>query len=151
MSEPQRLIVDTSVVVKWFFEEPNTHQALELLEAFRAERFRALVPDLIYSEFANAVWKRVVRQNLSVEDGAAVVETFEQLPLEIAPAYRFLLPAYRLAVEYSCTAYDAIFVALGQLSGTGMITADERLFRSVETLGCVRLLSEWNQWEIVGG
>lgn len=147
MSQPGSLVVDTSVVVKWFFDEPNTPQALELLAAFRDGRKRALAPDLIYAEFTSAVWKRVVRKTLSVEDGAAIVETFEQLPLEISPPLRLLLPAYRLAVEFGCTTYDALFVALSLQSGADLVTADESLFHAVKRLGKVRLLGEWDRGE----
>lgn len=144
MIKTRTLVVDTSVAIKWFFDEPQTPFALELLEACRAGRCRAIVPDLIYAEFTNAVWKRVVRHSMRKEDGAKVVESFAKLPLAISPVHRLLLPAYHVAVEYSCTAYDAVFVVLSTTLAADLITADERLHRAVQDLGCVRSLEEWD-------
>ena len=145
MSPPPGLVVDTSVAAKWFFDEPYTPEALDLLQTLRDERRRALAPDLIYAEFTNAVWKRVVRYNMSVDDGADIVAAFTHLPLTIAPSFPLLQSAYRLAAEYAITAYDALFVAVSQQTAAVLVTCDAALFRATETLGCVRLLSEWDR------
>lgn len=71
MTSAPPVVVDTSVAVKWFFDEPYSAQALTLLHAFREGTVRPLAPDLIYPEFANAAWKRVARDRLTPEDGVA--------------------------------------------------------------------------------
>ena len=68
------LVIDTSVAVKWFFDEPHTPEALRVLAACRAGSRRPLAPDLIYPEFGNAVWKRVIQRQLDAEDGAGSLD-----------------------------------------------------------------------------
>jgi predicted nucleic acid-binding protein len=133
-------VVDTSVAAKWFFDEPGTTQALQLLEAFRSGRSQVLAPDLIYSEFANVVWKRVVLGSLSAEDGMDVVEAFEQLPVEATAARGLAASAYGFAVRFSITVYDAMFVTLSRLTTADLVTADVSLYRKVAHLGGVKLL-----------
>jgi len=140
------IVVDTSVAVKWFFDEPYSAQALKLLETFKEGAFRPLAPDLIYPEFANAIWKRVALDRLSPEDGAAVIATFLSMPFEITSSFPLLLPAYRLAVEHRRSVYDALFLALSLEAGANVVTADEPLYQAVRThLPHVRWLGDWPQ------
>ncbi len=82
---PASIVLDTSVVIKWFFKEPYEKKALLLRDAFREGACSLLAPDLIYPEFANTVWKRVNFYNLSPEEGVQIVRTFQRVPLEIIP------------------------------------------------------------------
>lgn len=140
------VVVDTSVAVKWFFDEPYSTQALTLLDTFREGTVRPLAPDLIYPEFANAVWKRVGRDRLSPEDGTAIIATFLALPFEITSSSSLLVPAYRLAVEHRRSVYDALFLALGLETGAEVVTADEPLYQAVHAhLPHVWWLGNWPQ------
>jgi predicted nucleic acid-binding protein len=125
-------VVDTSVAVKWFFEEPDSSAALEILRDARSGDRLLLVPDLIFAELGNAIRKRVVRDGLAPEDGALIVAAFSRLPFGAVLRTPPLLPAaYRLALEHGCTVYDAVFLAVSSTAGVGLITADERLYRAV--------------------
>jgi predicted nucleic acid-binding protein len=138
------VVVDTSVAVKWFFDEPYSAQAFYLLDAFRQGRFRPLAPDLIYPEFANVVWKRVAPDRLSPEAGAAAITTFLALPIEITPSPVLLVPAYRLALEHEQSVYDALFLALSLDAGADLVTADEALYQTVRPhFPQVRWLGNW--------
>ena len=126
-----RLVVDTSVAVKWFFDEPESSAAVNLLEEARAGRLALVVPDLVYPEFGNAVRKRVVRDGLAPEDGAVVVAAFTRVAFHAVLPTRLLVPAaYRLALESGATVYDAIFLAAAGRAKAALVTADERLYRA---------------------
>ncbi len=138
------VVVDTSVAVKWFFDEPHSAQALKLLDSFRAGTLRPLAPDLIYPEFANAVRKRVALDRLSPEDGAAIMATFLALPFEITASFPLLLSAYRLAVEHRRSVYDALFLTLSLEAGADLVTADEPFYQAVHAhLPHVGWLGNW--------
>jgi predicted nucleic acid-binding protein len=49
------IILDASVVVKWFSEEEYTEKALEIRERIRMGEERVIVPDLLLYELANAL------------------------------------------------------------------------------------------------
>ena len=125
-------MVDTSVAMKWFFDEPQSDAAVGVLESARSGARAMAVPDLIYPELGNAVRKRVVRDGLDPEDGALILAAFVRLPFDDVVPSRPLLPAaYRLALEHACTVYDALFLATARQAGADLVTADERLYRSV--------------------
>ena len=52
------LIVDASVAVKWFVEEPDSDRARQL--EFADEDL--IAPDLALAEVGNALWKKAVRR-----------------------------------------------------------------------------------------
>ena len=49
------IILDASVVVKWFSEEEYIDNALEIREKIRMGEERVVVPDLLLYELANAL------------------------------------------------------------------------------------------------
>ena len=139
-----RVTVDTSVVVKWFFDEPHAADALRLRERCRTGGWVAVAPDLIYPEFGNVVWKRVVFEGLDPEDGAAVLAAFSALPLEIVPSLPLLPTAYRLGVELRQSVYDGVFLAASLAAEADFVTADEALYQAVRgRFPRVRWLPTW--------
>ena len=64
------LVVDASVAAKWFLPEVHSDDALRLLDT----PSRLLVPDLLYPEVGNTLWKRVGKKELSVEQAVEIIE-----------------------------------------------------------------------------
>jgi predicted nucleic acid-binding protein len=57
------LVIDASIAVKWVVEEEGTAAALSL-----RKRARLIAPDLLISECANILWKKVRRRELSKDE-----------------------------------------------------------------------------------
>jgi hypothetical protein len=57
------LAVDASVAVKWLLPEVHSDAALRILEHHRP----LLVPDLLFAEVGNVLWKRVRRREATIE------------------------------------------------------------------------------------
>ncbi len=144
MSSVRRVAVDTSVAVKWFFEEPYSDQALRLREFFQTGVYSPVGPDLIYPEFANVVWKRVAFEGLDPEDGEAVITAFTSLPFEIVPSLPLLATAYRLGLEHRQSIYEALFLAVSLTMDADFVTADEPLYQAVQSrFPSARWLPTW--------
>jgi len=144
MNTAQRIAVDTSVAVKWFFDEPHSEQALRLRELFQTGTSSPVGPDLIYPEFANVVWKRVVFEGLDPDDGKAVLTAFAAIPFEIVPSLSLLPTAYRLGVDHRQTIYDALFLALSLAMDADFVTADEAFYQAMHpSFPRVRWLATW--------
>jgi predicted nucleic acid-binding protein len=138
------VVVDTSVAVKWFFEEPYSLQALGLLEMFRNGTHRPLAPGLIYPEFANSVWKRITQGTVRPEDGVATIGAFLSIPFEVTPSSLLVADAFLLALEHRQTVYDALFLALSLQANAEFITADEPLYQATHPrLPQVSWLGHW--------
>jgi predicted nucleic acid-binding protein len=60
------LVVDASLVAKWFFPaigETLVDEAFHLLSQYGAGEIRFLVPDLFWAELGNLFWKRCARSD----------------------------------------------------------------------------------------
>ena len=127
---PQPLVVDASVAVKWFVVEADSDRALELARLAARRTVTLHAPDIWVSECANAIWKVAVK--LRHMDRRAAHDAVTQLvtvPIRDA-ASRALLPrAYAIAVEWTITVYDALYLALAQALETQVVTADRALLR----------------------
>jgi predicted nucleic acid-binding protein len=53
-----KVVVDSSVVIKWFVEEPYVVEAHRILEAYETGTLLLLAPDLLYAEVGNIIWKK---------------------------------------------------------------------------------------------
>jgi predicted nucleic acid-binding protein len=60
------LVVDASVAVKWFVEEGGRAGALAVLRC----KAKIVVPDLFFSEFANVLWEKHRKSEVSAEQAA---------------------------------------------------------------------------------
>jgi predicted nucleic acid-binding protein len=120
-------VVDASVVLKWFVPEVHSAAARRLLE----HDHQYLAPDLVFAETTNAVWKKVLRGELSPADGQALVTDMETIAVETVPCRALAKDAYALATATGRSVYDAMYLALAVRLDTRMLTADERLAKAL--------------------
>ena len=128
-----RIVIDSSVVIKWFFDEPYCAEARRILQAFRKGTVTLLAPDLIYAELGNVVWKKHRFQGVAAADAQQVVEELQQLPLIVTSSADLLADAYRLAVAQQRTVYDALYLALSLREHAPFVSADQKLVNAVGT------------------
>lgn len=121
------LLVDTSVVLKWFHEEGESEvpQARDLLQAHREGRERLLVLDLAAYELGN-----VLLRPLGLP-AAVVVEQMRLLlslcgPL-VHPRPSWLDAAAHLGQVHGLTFYDASWAAAAQALQCPLVSADRAL------------------------
>jgi predicted nucleic acid-binding protein len=120
------VVVDASVVVKWFFPEIHSEQALHLLDA--ATDFA--LPDLLYAEVGNVLWHRVRTGTITLEEAHTVVAALGALPRSSGPvpSSDLLASALEIACQTGTTVYDSLYLALALRDGTSCITADRKFY-----------------------
>jgi predicted nucleic acid-binding protein len=123
------LVIDASVVIKWFVSEPDADVALRLLDVEK----RFLAPDHLFAETANVVWKHVRRHHFSTDFGYDVVRGIGRAAagIDLISCDVLAANAYKIAVAYDRSVYDAMYVALAQQRDTRLITADDRLYNAL--------------------
>ncbi len=127
------VVVDSSVIVKWFFEEEGSEAARRLL---RESTLGA--PDLLLYEFSNVV---ACRPYLSEKEASELMDVFLKTQMEyFALPHSTLKRAVSLAKHYRISGYDASFVALAESLATDLVTADRKLAQKVKSLSSVHLL-----------
>lgn len=145
MNRSHPLTLDTSVAVKWFFDEPHAREALRLREMFQNGTYHPLAPDLIYPEFTNTVWKRVAKEGFNPNEGKTIVATFASLPFKIIPSLALLTVGYELSVRHKQSICDMLFLAVSLAFDADLVTADERFYKAVRLeFPRVRWLPAWS-------
>jgi predicted nucleic acid-binding protein len=121
------LVVDASIVAKWFFPEDHSLESRRLL----SRRLTLLAPDLIWSEVGNIAWKRVRRGEMTAEEAAQLVADLVRMPLTVASTQGLLAPALELAIATDRTIYDCLYLALAIDRKCRLTTADERFVNAL--------------------
>ncbi|NAT10985.1 PIN domain nuclease [ANME-1 cluster archaeon AG-394-G06] len=135
------IILDTSVVVKWFSEEKYTDKALEIREKIRIGEERVVVPDLLLYELANALKYNPSFDTNDVRD--ALTSIFEMEMDIVTPLPATINSAVSLAFGYNITVYDAFYVALAKETEFTFITADRKLYERVNDLNFVKFIDDF--------
>ena len=125
------LVVDSSVVVKWFVPEPHTPEALRVLAGYQNGQLSLLTPELIYAEFGNIIWKKQIAQGLDAVTAEETIEKFLRLNFRLTPATTLLEEAYRIAIAHKRSVYDSLYLALSLREQCQFVIADERLVNAV--------------------
>ncbi len=125
MSAP--LVLDASVLVKIFMEEPGSPAARAL-----AGETRALVgPEISAVEVASAVVRRFRQGGITRADADEILETVRKFFAQgsvLMTADAALQPrAEEIAMDIRHALKDCLYIAAAEKSGGGFITADETL------------------------
>ncbi len=124
-------VVDASVAVQWFIREreADREEAFALRRRHVEGRTRMIVPELFLLEVPNAIKasKRATEDELS-----KVITTLHDLDLQIERhSWDVLRKANAIAWAYNLTWYDGVYVALAEVLGYPLVTADEALMRKM--------------------
>lgn len=114
-------VVDASAAAKWLAPERESAQADALLHD------ELLVPELIFAEVANILWKKQARGEMDAATAAAGVRWLLQLPLFIVGSAELMPAALALAMRLNHPAYDCFYLALAAANDCALVTADKRL------------------------
>ena len=68
------MVVDSSVVIKWFVVELHSDEARKILDGYSTGEINFLAPDLMNAEVGNIIWKKDRLQNMSLEDAQDTYE-----------------------------------------------------------------------------
>jgi predicted nucleic acid-binding protein len=122
-------VVDASVAAKWVAPEPGSDRAARLL------KHELLAPDLLYAEWANILWKKQVRREMSPQAVGTSVRWMRQVPIDIRPCQDLLDEAVALSSRLQHPAYDCFYLALAREAGCAVVTADRRLWERCQAAG----------------
>ena len=140
----KRLVVDASVILKWYLaDEAHGEQALALLKQCAIGELEIIAPTLLTYELMNGL---VIAGRRARIDGDAVALSFRgflNLGIKFYDPAFFAHKAFLYARLYGRSLYDSSYLALAEQEGIDFMTADERLFNSVKKeLPWVRWIGE---------
>ncbi len=134
MIRPHGAVIDASVVVKLLVPEDDSDSAHRLFDDLAGARVAA--PELLLTEVTSALWLRVRRGLLALEVGEAQLGFARRISqgFEVWPLSALVFPAWRLATSLGITVYDACYVAVAEMQGVPLVTADRKLVRRCAAL-----------------
>ena len=144
---PQTLVIDASVVAKWFIPEEDRAEALKLRNKHIEGSLTLIAPDLLVYEVANAL---SYHPELKNEDLKEDIEALFMIDLELVPPSTKLTTSIASkARQLGISVYDSSYLALAETIATNMVTADKKLYDKVKATGLVLILNELDRkWSI---
>jgi predicted nucleic acid-binding protein len=128
---PTESVVDASVGIKLFVDEPLSEQAHLLFGGLIGDPpYILYVPDLFYIECANILWKYVRRYGCSLEDSQKDLADLKNLELRVASTIDLMEDALTLAAQTDLTTHDACYAVLADRLELPLVTADEFLVKA---------------------
>ncbi len=141
----EQLVVDANVVAKLYLrDEQYTDKAELLFSRFKRGEVHLVAPRLITYEVPAAIERGAALVKAAKETWQEALSSFESLGLTIIDDSDAKYEAMRLAINYVCHYYDALYLLLAEDLGCCFITADERLWNPLHTrLGYLLLLARY--------
>ena len=132
------IVLDASVIAKWFLEEPESSSALYYRDLHLKRKEIIIVPHILVYEIANLL----LYKNFTEKEIISVLESLENFKIEVISLnFSDIVRVAILAKEREITAYDAAYVLLARNFGCKFITADKKLYKKVKDLNFIELLS----------
>jgi predicted nucleic acid-binding protein len=122
-----RIIVDTSVSVKWFLsvDERFTDRAEEILKDYYNNKIRIISPQLMLFEISNVFKNRITEDEINE---ANIMDILFNMGIICITDKNILENAVKNAYKYNLSVYDGIFLATAQYYRGKLVTDDEKLF-----------------------
>lgn len=132
-----KVVIDTSVIVKWFSREEGTEGALSYLERLQKGEIEIFLPELLKYELGNALVKG---KNLGAKELNEALEVFYGLPLTfVSEDLDNAKESGKLARQLKITYYDAVFLSLAKSLRASLLTANPRHQRKIKGIKILSL------------
>jgi len=135
--EPE-IVLDASVVVKWFSEEEGSDMAVRIRDKHIEGLTTIVSPDLVLYEVVNSL-----RYNpaFDMDDVTRVIADLIDIGIDlITPSKELMEKAVKHAYECNLSIYDAYYLSLAQVMGLEIITADTEFYEKATKTGIIKLL-----------
>lgn len=128
-----QVCVDASFALKLVLPELDSERAEELWQSWLDAHTEIIAPVLFVYETSSVLRNRVYRKKLTAEEGEEALTFFTNLAVSYLHPPELRQLAWRLATRFRRpTVYDSFYLALAQLRGCPLWTADRRLYNTVK-------------------
>lgn len=131
MTASFRCVLDTNICIKQFIADPLTPKVSQLFNHLNDPHATFFVPDLLYIECTNVLWKYVRANLYTAEHVQADILSLKALRFHVTSTKVLMGEAVKIGLSYGITAYDGCYVGLSQQVAAPLLTLDERLVNSV--------------------
>ncbi len=122
------LVVDASVAVKWFVQEPLRDEARNLIKGSDP----LCAPDILFAEIANVGWRLVTRGDVGRDLALGMVTQVGDRFSTIVSSSLLCERAFDIALTLGHPVYDCLYLVCAEVSDAVLVTADERFHAAVQ-------------------
>jgi predicted nucleic acid-binding protein len=134
------IVLDASVILKWFLIEEDRDIALAFLDGHINGDTQIAVPELLCYELGNIL---ALKTELSEETIIDDISDFFEFGLQIIPlSQQDYIEAIRLSRLYKISMYDASYIILAKLLNAPFITADVKLVHKLQDIPFIKALGK---------
>ena len=127
-------VVDASLALKWMVEEEYSDEARALSLDWHASGIQIIAPHLMLAEIANALHRKVVDGEFTLEFATQAWEGLNRAEIEFYNPPNIHAGAVRLAGQLGQGAvYDSVYLALAERLDCELWTADRRFHRAARS------------------
>ncbi|MEL9941045.1 MAG: type II toxin-antitoxin system VapC family toxin [Ignisphaera sp.] len=114
-------VIDSSSLIKFFSREEGWEKVVEVM------REGVVTLDLAVKEVANALWKKVLRNEISYNIAQAIIRDLaEEKAIPLISQDKLLVQALAIAVNEKITVYDALFIVAAKELRAELVTSDKK-------------------------
>ncbi|MBU1130378.1 type II toxin-antitoxin system VapC family toxin [Patescibacteria group bacterium] len=135
----EKIVIDTSVVVKWFVKENDFLSARNLLDRYKKGKVVFVIPKILFLELINALFFGAGKyrdDELKTALLSLVALRCEIVDMDID----LFFSVSELMNKFGVAAYDALFIALAKRENIYLISADKKhhkkeFYKKIKYLG----------------
>lgn len=124
-------MVDASVVVKLFVQEPGSAEAERLV----TDGHELVAPELLLLEVANALHRKLRDHAVLADDLLPAMDRMRRSLLDLRPVSDSIRRAVELALVMDHPVYDCLYLALSEQLRAPLVTADRRFLDAATRAG----------------
>jgi len=119
------VVVDASIIVKWFVEEEGSDEAIKIRDEYINGDMKIIAPELINFEVLNALHYKGL---FSEDELQRISEALDAFSMELHSLRgEYAIKTIEVACKNNITVYDAAYISLAMMENTRLYTADRKL------------------------
>lgn len=127
-----KYVLDSNISLKWVLTEADSNKARRLRVEFQNQIHELLAPDVFPIEVAHGLSKAERRGVIPLGDAARLLANVLSTPPQFHSYLALLKRALDIASPASIGVYDCLYVALAEREVCELLTADDRLVRTLQ-------------------
>lgn len=128
------IVVDISVIIKFFFPEVRANKAQKLKEDHLQRKINLYSRDLLLYEFTSSL-RNYKAVEINAKDFILAVKILESIKLQIVPLdYKDLPDIFNISNRLNISIYDSSYLLLAQKLRAPLYTADKKLHQSCKNI-----------------
>jgi predicted nucleic acid-binding protein len=126
-----KYVLDANIALKWILAEPDSPKALQLRDDFGKGIHELIAPDIFQCEIAHALTRAERQKRIAVgQSGLFWADVMSTCP-HLTPSGSLVPRAIAVSSAARIGFYDCLYLGLAEREGCELVTADEKLVKSL--------------------